>query len=193
MAETNIRYVTDERDNIYYPITHMDAIEGFDISGLEDINDIKEGLENVQDQSSNASNQLSSLQNKLSSLETTINTMVKDTGWMNITLLNNAVPYSSTTTPQARMISFNGVTFVSLKGAVKGLKSNKIDIGKLPDEISVMLTNDISFAQNMFVSGDTAQFTRMRLNADGTLKIEKATLDTITESQWFPIDITIMV
>lgn len=193
MTEVNIRYSTDEKDNIYYPITHMQAVEGFDLSEFEDMTNMKEDLENVWNESNNNSSQLSSLQNKLSSLETTINTMVKDTGWMNITLLNNAVPYSSTSTPQARMISFNGVTFVSLRGTVKGLKSNNIDIGKLPNEISVMLTNGISFAQNMSVSGDIAQFTRMRLNADGTLKIERATLDTITESQWFPIDITIMV
>lgn len=193
MTEVNIRYSTDEKDNIYYPITHMEAVEGFNILEFEDITNIKEDLDNVWDQSNNTSSQLSSLQNKLSSLETTINTMVKDTGWMNIILLNNAIPYSSTSTPQARMITFNGVTFISLKGAVKGLKSNNIDIGKLPNEISVMLTNDISFAQNIAVSGGTAQFTRMGLNSNGTLKIENTTLDTITETQWFPIDTTIMI
>ena len=42
MAEVNIRYVTDERDNIYYPMTHMDAIEGFDMSAFEDITEIRD-------------------------------------------------------------------------------------------------------------------------------------------------------
>ena len=95
MTEINIRYVTDERDNKYYPITHMDAIEGFDISNFEDMDDIKEDLENIWDQSNDTSGQLSSLQSKISSLESSISNMIRDTGWMNVQFLNNTTASSS--------------------------------------------------------------------------------------------------
>ena len=193
MAEVNIRYVTDERDNIYYPITHMDAIEGFDISNFEDMDDIKEDLENVWNQSNDTSGQLSSLQSKISSLESSISNMIRDTGWMNVQFLNNTTAYSSSETPQARLVSFNGVNFISLRGSFKGLTSNNMDIGKIPNEISSVLKRSVPFAQNMSVSGGTAHFTRMRLSSDGIIKIEKATLSAVTEAQWFPVDITIMI
>lgn len=193
MTEINIRYVTDKKDNEYYPITHMDAIEGFDISQFEDMADMKEDLESIWDQSNDTSGQLSSLQSKVSSIESSISNMIRDTGWMNVQFLNNTTAYSSSEVPEARLVSFNGVDFISLKGAFKGLTSNKMDIGKIPDEISSVLERDISFAQNMSVSGGDAHFTRMRLSSDGIIKIERATLSTVSENQWFPVDTTIMI
>ena len=193
MTEINIRYVTDDRDDKYYPITHMDAIEGFDISNFEDMDDIKEDLENIWDQSNDTSGQLSSLQSKISSLESSISNMIRDTGWMNVQFLNNTTAYSSSETPQARLVSFNGVNFISLRGSFKGLTSNNMDIGKIPNEISSVLKRSVPFAQNMSISEGTAHFTRMRLSSDGIIKIEKTTLSAVTEAQWFPIDTTIMI
>lgn len=193
MTEINIRYVTDKKDNEYYPITHMDAIEGFDISQFEDMADMKEDLESIWDQSNDTSGQLSSLQSKVSSIESSISNMIRDTGWMNVQFLNNTTAHSSSEAPQARLVSFNGVNFISLKGAFKGLTSNNMDIGKIPNEISSVLKKSIPFAQNMSVSEGTAHFTRMRLSSDGIIKIERATLSAVTEAQWFPIDTTIMI
>lgn len=193
MTEINIRYVTDDRDNKYYPITHMDAIEGFDISNFEDMDDIKEDLENVWNQSNDTSGQLSSLQSKLSSIESSINNMIRDTGWMKVQFLNNTTEYNSSESPQARLVSFNGVNFISLKGAFKGLTSNNMDIGKIPNEISSVLKRSIPFAQNMSDSGENAHFTRMKLSSDGIIKIERATLNTVSKNQWFPVDATIMI
>lgn len=193
MTEINIRYVTDKKDNEYYPITHMDAIEGFDISQFEDMADMKEDLENIWDQSNDTSGQLSSLQSKVSSIESSINNMIRDTGWMNVQFLNNTTEYSLSEVPKARLVSFNGVNFISLKGAFKGLTSNNMDIGKIPNEISSVLERNISFAQNMSVSGENAHFTRMKLSSDGIIKIEGATLSTVLENQWFPVDATIMI
>ena len=45
----------------------------------------------------------------------------------------------------------------------------------------------------MSTSGGTAQFTRMRITTEGTIKIEGTTLSTITEGQWFPLDVTFML
>lgn len=193
MTEINIRYVTDDRDDKYYPITHMDAIEGFDISNFEDMDDIKEDLENVWNQSNDTSGQLSSLQSKLSSIESSINNMIRDTGWMKVQFLNNTTEYNSSVAPQARLVSFKGVNFISLRGAFKGLTSNNMDIGKIPNEISSVLERSIYFAQNMSDSGENAHFTRMKLSSDGIIKIERATLSTVSKNQWFPVDATIMI
>lgn len=193
MTEINIRYVTDKKDNKYYPITHMDAIEGFDISQFEDMADMKEDLESIWDQSNDTSGQLSSLQSKVSSIESSISNMIRDTGWMNVQFLNNTTAHSLSEVPKARLVSFNGVNFISLKGAFKGLTSNNMDIGKIPNEISSVLERSISFAQNMSVSGENAHFTRMKLSSDGIIKIEGATLSTVSENQWFPVDATIMI
>lgn len=193
MTKINIRYVTDKKDNEYYPITHMDAIEGFDISQFEDMADMKEDLESIWDQSNDTSGQLSSLQSKVSSIESSISNMIRDTGWMDVQFLNNTTAYSSSEVPQARLVSFNGVNFISLKGAFKGLTSNNMDIGKIPNEISFVLKRSVPFAQNMSVSEETAHFSKMKLSSDGIIKIERATLSTITEVQWFPIDTTIMI
>ena len=193
MPEINIRYVTDDKDNAYYPITHIDAVEGFDLLEFEDMTNIREDLDNVWDQSSNTSEQVTNLQNQLNTLTSTINGLVQDSGWQNIELLNGAIPYASNSVPKARLVSVNGVFFLSLKGAIKGITETNIDIAKIPLSMSTLVKETKPFAQNMSVSGDIAQFTRMSLKTDGVLKIDRATSNTITGSTGFPIDTTIML
>lgn len=193
MAEINIRYVTDEKDNEYYPITHMDAVEGLDLLEFEDMSDIKEQLENVSNQSGNTSAQVSNLQSQINALQTSLNGIIQDSGWQNIELLNGAIPYATSSTPKARLVSVNGVFFLSLKGAVKGITSTNIDIAKIPLSMSTLVKETKPFAQTMSVSDSIAQFTRMSLKTDGVLKIDRTTLSTVTEGMWFPIDVTIML
>ena len=115
MPEINIRYVTDDKDNAYYPITHMDAVEGLDLLEFEDMSNIKEEISNVSNQSSNTSAQVTNLQNQLNTLISTVNGLVQDSGWQDIELLNGAIPYASNSVPKARLVSVNGVFFLSLK------------------------------------------------------------------------------
>jgi len=193
MPEINIRYVTDDKDNAYYPITHMDAVEGLDLLEFEDMSNIKEEISNVSNQSSNTSAQVTNLQNQLNTLISTVNGLVQDSGWQDIELLNGAIPYASNSVPKARLVSVNGVFFLSLKGAIKGITETNIDIAKIPLSMSALVKETKPFAQTMSVSGGIAQFTRMSLKKDGVLKIDRTTLSTVTEGFWFPIDVTIML
>lgn len=193
MPEINIRYVTDDKDNAYYPITHMDAVEGLDLLEFEDMSNIKEEISNVSNQSSNTSAQVTNLQNQLNTLTSTVNGLVQDSGWQDIELLNGAIPYASNSVPKARLVSVNGVFFLSLKGAIKGITETNIDIAKIPLSMSALVKETKPFAQTMSVSGGIAQFTRMSLKTDGVLKIDRTTLSTVTEGFWFPIDVTIML
>lgn len=193
MPEINIRYVTDDKDNAYYPITHMDAVEGLDLLEFEDMSNIKEEISNVSNQSSNTSAQVTNLQNQLNTLISTVNGLVQDSGWQDIELLNGAIPYASNSVPKARLVSVNGVFFLSLKGAIKGITETNIDIAKIPLSMSALVKETKPFAQTMSVSGGIAQFTRMSLKTDGVLKIDRTTLSTVTEGMWFPIDVTIML
>lgn len=193
MPEINIRYVTDDKDNAYYPITHMDAVEGLDLLEFEDMSNIKEEISNVSNQSSNTSAQVTNLQNQLNTLISTVNGLVQDSGWQDIELLNGAIPYASNSVPKARLVSVNGVFFLSLKGAIKGITETNIDIAKIPLSMSALVKETKPFAQTMSVSGGIAQFTRMSLKTDGVLKIDRTTLSTVTEGFWFPIDVTIML
>ena len=193
MPEINIRYVTDDKDNAYYPITHMDAVEGLDLLEFEDMSNIKEEISNVSNQSSNTSAQVTNLQNQLNTLISTVSGLVQDSGWQDIELLNGAIPYASNSVPKARLVSVNGVFFLSLKGAIKGITETNIDIAKIPLSMSALVKETKPFAQTMSVSGGIAQFTRMSLKTDGVLKIDRTTLSTVTEGFWFPIDVTIML
>ncbi|MGP0637779.1 hypothetical protein ACTRV7_05065 [Staphylococcus xylosus] len=189
MTEINARFLLDANGEPYYPFTDVTCVAGMPENiGDLDIGTVKQDVSNVQTNVSNIQSQINTLQNAIANMPT-----VSDTGWQNITFLNNAVAYDTTSTPKARLFSVNGVYFLSLKGAFKGLTSNNVDIGKVPTSMTFAIKENKSFAQNMSVSNSLAQFTRMRLDTNGTIKIERATVDTITNTMWFPIDITIML
>lgn len=182
MAEINARQLLDANGEVYFPFTHATCVEGIpdDITDF-DVGTVKEDVSTLQ-------SQISSLQSAVANMPT-----VSDTGWQNITLLNNATVYDTSSTPKARLFSVNGVYFLSLKGAVKGLTSNNVEIGRIPSTMIFAIKENKSFAQTMSVSNNLAQFTRMRVDTNGTIKIERATVDSVTSGLWFPIDITIML
>lgn len=189
MAEVNARQLLDSKGEVYFPFTHVTCVEGIpeDIADF-DVGTVQQDVTNVQTDVNSIQSQIKSLQSAIANMPT-----VTDTGWQNISFLNGTTSYDSSETPKARLFSVNGVYFLSLKGAFKGLTSNNMDIGKIPNEISSVLERSISFAQNMSVSGENAHFTRMKLSSDGIIKIERATLNTVSKNQWFPVDATIMI
>lgn len=189
MAEVNARFLLDAKGETYYPFTHVSCVEGMPEEINEfDIDNVKEDVSNVQIDINSIQSQLRSLQNEVENMP-----IATDTGWQNITLINDAISYGSSSTPQARLFSINGVYFLSLKGAVKGLTTNNIEIGRIPSSMIFPIKESKPFSQTMSVVNGVAQFTRMRLLTDGTVKVENATVDKVTESYWFPIDITIML
>ena len=189
MAEINARQLLDANGEVYFPFTHATCVEGIpdDITDF-DVGTVKEDVSNVQTDVSKIQSQINNLQSAISNMPT-----VSDTGWQNITFLNNTIAYDTSSTPKARLFSVNGVYFLSLKGVFKGLTSNNVEIGKIPTSMTFAIKENKFFAQNMSVANSLAQFTRMKLDTNGTIKIERATVDTITNKMWFPIDITIML
>lgn len=189
MAEVNARFLLDAKGEPYYPFTHVTCVEGIPDELEEfDIDVVKEDVNNVQTDVNGIQSQLRNLQNAVANMPSTT-----DTGWQNIALINGATRYDSSSTPQARLFSINGVYFLSLKGAVKGLTTDKVEIGKIPSSMTFPIKENKHFSQTMSITSGTAQFTRMRLYIDGTVKIERATIDKVTQDYWFPIDITIML
>lgn len=189
MAEINARQLLDSKGEVYFPFTHVTCVEGMpeDISDFN-VGTVKQDVSNVQTDVGNIQSQIKALQTVITNIPT-----VSDTGWQNITFLNNAIAYDKTSTPKARLLSVNGVYFLSLKGAFKGLTSNNVEIGRIPSSMIFAIKENKQFSQSMSVVNNVAQFTRMRVDTNGTIKIERATLDNVTSGLWFPIDITIML
>lgn len=184
MAEINVnaRQLLDEKGELYFPFTHVNCVEGLP----DNFNDFDIG--NVQEDVNSLKAQLKSIQDGIVNMPT-----VTDTGWQNITFLNGTTAYDKSTTPRARLFSVNGVYFLSLKGAFKGLTSNNVEIGKLPSSMVFAIKENKFFAQTTNIINNSAQFTRMRLDINGTIKLEGATLSTITSGMNFAIDITIIL
>ncbi|PHK50799.1 hypothetical protein [Staphylococcus edaphicus] len=182
MPEINARQLLDAKGEVYFPFTHVTCVEGIpeDIADF-DVGTVKEDVSNIQ-------SQIANLQSAVANIPT-----VTDTGWQNISFLNGAISYDTVSTPKARLFSVNGVYFLSLKGAFKGLTSNNVEIGRIPSSMTFAVKENKQFSQSMSVVNNMAQFTRMRVDTNGTIKIERATVDSVTSGLWFPIDITIML
>lgn len=189
MANEPIIFMKDDNDVNFYPLVHIEGIQGWP-DNLSDLD-----VDSLKDEVSGVSSEMVGIQSQIKALQTAIASMptVSDTGWINITFLNNTIAYDTSSTPKARLFSVNGVYFLSLKGVFKGLTSNNVEIGKIPTSMTFAIKENKFFAQNMSVANSLAQFTRMKLDTNGTIKIERATVDTITNTMWFPIDITIML
>ena len=196
MAEVNIRYVTDERDNIYYPITHMDAIEGFDMSAFEDITEIRDVADTALGEVSNVSDEISSLRSSISSLQNAVSNIpyVYDTGWINIALESGVESYSSGNTPQARMMVINEVAYLSLRGAVKGVTtSSETTVGTIPSSMTSKINSSLYYVQNTTTVSSKLNYTRMMLSTSGVLTIQGSTIESPTATQWYPIHQTFML
>lgn len=186
MAEINARQLLDAKGEVYFPFTHATCVEGIpdDISDF-DIGTVKEDVSNVQTDVSNIQSQIYSLQSAIGKIPT-----VTDTDWQNITLNSGITEYSTKETPKARLVSVNGVSFLSLKGAVKGLKG-LTTIGTLPTSIVDYIIEDKPFVQNTSKTNSTTNFARWRIQTNGDIVLEGATQSTIENTHWFPIGTTV--
>ncbi len=180
MAEINARQLLDANGEVYYPFTDVTCVNGIpdDIADF-DIGNLRENV--------------ISLSSQIKDVRNLVNNIVTDTGWSNVSLLNGAIAYSSDEIPQVRMISVNDVTFVSLRGSVKGLTTFPVTIGKVPTSISNKLNYTTPFIQNTSLSNDKPTYTRIRVNADGNIIIERTSQGVSTTDHWFPINFTFMV
>ncbi|KTW16697.1 hypothetical protein [Staphylococcus warneri] len=172
-------------ENVYV-VSHVNYVDGMpdDFENYD--------LESLQDNVSSIKNDLGSVQNQINTVQSLINNIVTDTGWLDINLKNGITAYSSSEAPKARLISIKGVSFLSLKGAVKGLKAT-VTIGTLPDIIKTNITNTQPFVQNSTKVSNTLNFSRWRVQTNGNIDLEGTTQTTIDTNHWFPINTTLML
>ena len=187
MAEINARQLLDANGEVYFPFTHATCVEGIpdDITDF-DVGTVKEDVSNVQTDVSTLQSQISSLQSAVANMPT-----VSDTGWITITLKDGVIEYSSTWTPKARLLTINGISFLSIRGAVKGVSSNGT-IATLPTNIASMISDIRQFVQAMSVTSGTPNFNRWRIQTNGNIDLEYSTTN-ITTTQWVSIDTTLML
>lgn len=172
-------------ENVYV-VSHVDYVDGIP----DDFSDYDLG--DIQDNVSTINDNLGSVQSQINNLQSQINGLVTDTGWQNIKLNSGITAYSSSETPKARLISVNGVSFLSLKGAVKGLTATGT-IGTLPTNITAYVTDAKPFVQNTSKISGTTNYARWRVQTNGNVDLEGATQSTIDSAHWFPIGTTLML
>ena len=118
---------------------------------------------------------------------------ISDTGWQNLTLANGVVPYNTTSTPKYRLINDRGMIELSLMGTVKNIKSVKTIIATLPSNIAAQLKRPIPYVQNCSIKNDIATTTRMVIETNGDISMQNVSFanSLMSETDWYPIDITI--
>ncbi|MCD8825436.1 hypothetical protein [Staphylococcus gallinarum] len=186
MANEPIVFMKDDNDVNFYPLVHVEGIQGWpdNLSDL-DIDSLKEELSGVNSQMVGIQSQIKNLQSVVENMPT-----VTGTDWQDITLNSGITEYSIEETPKARLVSVNGVSFLSLKGAVKGLKGSTT-IGTLPANMINNIVDARPFVQNTSKTSGTTNFARWRIQTNGDIVLEGATQSTIESTHWFPIGTTV--
>lgn len=125
---------------------------------------------------------------KFGAWESLIN-KVDDSGWIDLPLLGDVIPYSDTNTPQYRKIG----NVVWLRGYVKNILAAQTEIGRLPEGFRPAKT--YSYVQNTsMLSGNVACTSRLKIATDGVLSVEGISNGAVYgASKWFPIDTSFLI
>lgn len=176
MAEIDARPLIDKQGNQFFPYTDISCVNGLP-DNLEDLdsNDVLIDISDIKNQLAN-----------LPPFPT-----ITDTGWKNISLSSGITEYSSTWTPKYRLITINGVSFLSLKGAVKGL-TGATTIGTLPNDVTPKIISTLPYVQTMSAINNTPQFNKLSVQTNGNILLEYSTT-SISSNQWLPIGTTLML
>src|SRR5699024_3687937 len=94
MTEIEHRYLKDNNDNIFYPITHIDAVQGLDnsetVTALTDMNDKINQMNTMIDSANKTIAEQKKIidRNKeiIDYFDVAIGDMVGDTGWVDISV-----------------------------------------------------------------------------------------------------------
>ncbi|WP_436860513.1 hypothetical protein [Staphylococcus caeli] len=188
MANEPIIFMKDDNDVNFYPLVHIEGIQGWP----ENLSDLD--IDSLKDEISSVSSGIAGIQSQINILQTAISSIpnITDTGWVDIQLKTGITAFTASETPQARLLSVNGVYFLSLRGAVKGA-TGRGTIASIPSSISSEIKNSIPFAQNTTFINNLANFIRLRIKTNGDIDLEGSTQNPILNSHWLPIDITIML
>lgn len=97
MAEINHRYLKDNDNEVYYPVTHIDAVQGIDQESTDNaLTDINDKINQMNTLIDKANKTIEEQKKLLEVFDVALGDMVGDTGWVDISIptanKNNAVP-----------------------------------------------------------------------------------------------------
>lgn len=126
MAEINHRYLKDNEGETYFPVTHVDAVQGIDVGEINSEFDLK-----IAEQSARIDNNTISITNLNDMLEN----LIKDTGWVDIEIpeenKNNSL--SGGFDSGVRKIDINNsISIRSIRLNVSKINGSSMVIAKIP-------------------------------------------------------------
>src|SRR5699024_5631487 len=82
-----------------------------------------------------------------------------------------------------------GINFLTIRGSVKGITARQdVTVGALSNTFSSKITSALSVIQNTSVVSGEPNYSRIRINTNGTIVIERTSIASPTSGQWYPID-----
>lgn len=88
MAEINHRYLKDNDDEIYYPITHVDAVQGLENDST--ISDINNKVAEINETLTKANTTIQTMQKQMDGMANDVISLAGDTGWIDYTVANSS-------------------------------------------------------------------------------------------------------
>lgn len=107
---------------------------------------------------------------------------IEDSGWLDLTLMNGTLAYSTAQKPQYRKIG----SVVHIRGVFKGVTSTPIVIGQLPEGYRPACKAIVP----QMATGNRVD--RMEYNTDGTINYATATIAT-EEATWHSLHTSFLV
>lgn len=120
---------------------------------------------------------------------------IKDTGWVDLPLINGVIPYGTTYRPVYRLINENGLNKLYLKGAVKNITSKNVAIAKLPTNITSLVTSNMPFPQIGSNKSGISTLIRWSVTVNGAIQIDGSSMDTsqMSPDGFYPINTSMLL
>ncbi|WP_204174268.1 hypothetical protein [Staphylococcus sp. GDY8P19P] len=116
MAEINHRYLKDNDNDIFFPITHIDAVQGIDQESTDNaLTDMNDKISQINTLIDNANKTIAEQKKIIESLDVTLNDIIGDTGWVEI-----SVPPDNKNTAQSS----------GFKCSVREVRAGNTSVGK---------------------------------------------------------------
>ncbi|OLS06486.1 hypothetical protein AUK68_06950 [Staphylococcus epidermidis] len=120
---------------------------------------------------------------------------IKDTGWVDLPLINGVIPYGTTYRPVYRLINENGLNKLYLKGAVKNIASKNVAIANLPTNITSLVTSNMPFPQIGSNKSGISTLIRWSVTVNGAIQIDGSSMDTsqMSPDDFYPINTSMLL
>ena len=128
MAEINHRYLKDNDGEEFYPITHVDAVQGFDQTGTDT------ALTDINDKINQLQTTIGTMQKQMDGMALDVISLAGDTGWVDYTVAN-AEKNGALSAGYKCMIREVSVGFAGAKNFK--LRTIRVNISKVPHNTTI--------------------------------------------------------